>query len=163
MALQLQLSVLEGHLGEGADPNVMADRLRAVSGILGSTIESSAKISTQLRPSLLDNAGLAATLDWHAQTFASRTGIRVHFDALEDVLAAPEISIATFRIFQDTLTNVERHSQAAEVRITLRGAGGRLMLKVSDNGWGIPREKVVAPPNLSAFSLCVNWRFAVVA
>jgi len=73
-AVDSELAVVARHLAEGANPDVMAERLRAVSEILGPTIESSARISTGLRPSLLDNLGLAVTLDWHAREFATRTG-----------------------------------------------------------------------------------------
>ena len=152
-ALDYQLSVLARHLAEGAHPDDMAERLKAVSGILGSTIESSARISTDLRPSLLDTLGLAATLEWHAKEFASRTGIRVVVEALEDVRVGPDADIAVFRILQNTLTNVERHSQASEVRISLRRVDRKLILKVGDNGTGIAGDKVADPGSLGLLAM----------
>jgi len=152
-ALDYQLSVLARHLAEGAHPDDMAERLKAVSGILGSTIESSARISTDLRPSLLDNLGLAATLEWHAKEFASRTGIRAVVEALEDVRVGPDADIAVFRILQNTLTNVERHSQASEVRISLRRVDRKLILKVGDNGTGIAGDKVADPGSLGLLAM----------
>jgi PAS domain S-box-containing protein len=152
-ALDLQLSALAGHLSEGANPYVMAERLRAVSGILESTIESSARISTGLRPSLLDDLGLAVSLDWHAQEFASRTGIRVISEGLDDVRPDPDVGIAVFRILQNTLTNVERHSQASEVHVSLRRVGRRMILKVSDNGTGIAGDKIGDPGSLGLLAM----------
>jgi PAS domain S-box-containing protein len=152
-ALDSQLSVLAQHLVEGANPDVMAERLKAVSGILGSTIESSARISTDLRPSLLDNLGLAATLEWHAREFASRTGIRAVVEALEDVRLDPDTGIAVFRILQNTLTNVERHSEASEVHISLRRVDRKMILKVGDNGTGIVSEKVLDPASLGLLEM----------
>jgi PAS domain S-box-containing protein len=152
-ALDYQLSVLAQHMTEGADPDVMAERLKTVSEILGSTIESSARISTDLRPSLLDNLGLAATLAWHAKEFGSRTGIRAVVEALEDVPLDPDAGIAVFRILQNTLTNVERHSHASEVHISLRRVDRKLFLKVSDNGTGIPGDKVADPGSLGLLEM----------
>jgi PAS domain S-box-containing protein len=152
-ALDYQLSVLAQHLAEGANPDVMAERLKTASGILGSTIESSARISTDLRPSLLDNLGLAATLEWHAREFASRTGIRAVVEALEDVRLHPDTGIAVFRILQNTLTNVERHSHASEVQISLRRVDRKLVLKVGDNGTGIANGKVADPGSLGLLEM----------
>jgi PAS domain S-box-containing protein len=151
-ALDYQLSTLAGGLVEGAHPDVTAERLKEASGILGSTIESSARISTGLRPSLLDNLGLAVTLEWHAEEFASRTGIRVVSDVM-DVRPDPDIGIAVFRILQHTLTNVERHSHATEVHISLRRVDRSLILKVSDNGTGIPGDKVADPGSLGLLAM----------
>jgi PAS domain S-box-containing protein len=152
-ALDQELAVVARHLAEGASPDVMAERLREVSEILGPTIESSARISTGLRPSLLDNLGLAVTLDGHAREFAARTGIRVISEALEDVSPDPDVGIAIFRILQQVLTNVERHSHAGEVRISLRRVGRSLVLKVSDNGTGISNEKVADPRSLGLMAM----------
>jgi PAS domain S-box-containing protein len=152
-ALDYQLSVFTQHMAEGANPDVMAERLKEVSGILGSTIESSARISTDLRPSLLDNLGLAATIKWHAQEFAARTGVRVVSDVVEDVRLEPDVGIAVFRILQNTLANVERHSHASEVRISLRRVDRKLILKVADNGTGMESGKVEDPASLGLLAM----------
>jgi PAS domain S-box-containing protein len=152
-ALDHELTVLAGRLAEGANPDVMVERLKAVAGSLGSTIQSSARISTNLRPSLLDNLGLAASLDWHAQEFASRTGIRVVSEGLEDLRPDPNVGIAVFRILQNTLANVERHSQASRVHIRLSRVEQSLILKISDNGVGITSEQVSNPASLGLLAM----------
>jgi signal transduction histidine kinase len=152
-ALDYGLAVVARHLAEGASQDVIAEHLRAVSEVLGPTIESSARISTGLRPSLLDNLGLAVTLDGHARDFSARTGVRVVSEAMEDVRPDPSVGIAVFRIFQHILSNVERHSQASEIRISLRRAGRGLVLKVSDNGTGIARGKIADPRSLGLLAM----------
>lgn len=153
-AVDLQLSMLAEGLVEGANPDVMAGHLRAVSGILVSTIESSLKISTDLRPSMLDNLGLATTLDWQAREFAARTGIRVVCEEWEEVrLDDPDVGTAVFRIFQNILSNVERHSHASEVQISLCQTDRKLVLKVRDNGGGIPRDKAADPGSLGILEI----------
>jgi PAS domain S-box-containing protein len=95
------------------------------------------RIATELRPALLDDFGLGAALEWQAQEFERRTGIRceVTVDGQEPDLDR-ERATAVFRVFQEALTNVARHSYASRVRVTLDGGPDQVVLKVSDNGQG---------------------------
>jgi PAS domain S-box-containing protein len=152
-ALDYEFNVLAARvLSTGTDPSMLAERLKTASGLLASTIESSARISTNLRPSLLDNMGLAHTLEWHAREFARRTGIRVIPGALKDVRLDPEVQLAVFRIFQEVLTNVERHASATEVQVTMSLEAGGVILRIVDNGTGIG-DQVADPKSLGLLAI----------
>lgn len=151
-ALDLELAVVTGGLAESA-PNVMAERLSALSRTLASAVESSARISTDLRPSLLDNLGLANALQWYAQEFASRTGIRLISEMPAAVRLDRDVGAAIFRIFQDILSNIERHSHATEVHLRFRVEDCRLILSVSDNGRGFDPGKIHDPGSLGFLAM----------
>jgi signal transduction histidine kinase len=147
-ALDLHLSTIAGRLSEGADPSSMAGSLTAASEILASTIASSARISGELRPSVLDNLGLADALVWQAREFSSRTGIQVFSKSLDKMALEPEVRVLVFRLFQDILANIERHARSTEVRISLAAEDDSLVLRVRDNGRGITRGQIEDPQSL---------------
>jgi PAS domain S-box-containing protein len=96
------------------------------------------RIASELRPSVLDDLGLVAAIEWQGQQFQSRTGIVCQCDcALEKVELTEEQSTAFFRILQEALTNVLRHAQATKVNIKIKKEKGYFTLSVSDNGKGM--------------------------
>jgi signal transduction histidine kinase len=152
-ALILQLSMLTDDLAEGDKANIQAERLKTVYDLLAATVESSARISSELHPSLLDDLGLAVSLEWQAGKFASRTGIRLVIDNLDEVRLEPEVGIAVFRITQEILLNVERHARATEVRLSLRRKDDELTLAVTDNGKGITGNQVTDEKSLGLLGM----------
>ena len=99
------------------------------------------RIATSLRPSVLDQLGLAAALEWHGQEFEARTGIKVAMQVLCDGVPIPDdLGSPVFRILQESLTNVLRHSHATRVNIRLEGTPTFLELEISDNGIGCTSE-----------------------
>jgi signal transduction histidine kinase len=147
-AVDLHLSAIAGRLSEGADASTLAADLTAVSELLASTIASSARISGELRPSILDNLGLADAITSHAREFSSRTGTQVFAKSLDKMALGPEVRILVFRLFQDILANIERHARATEVRVRLSAEGDGLVLRVGDNGRGITRAEIEDPKSL---------------
>jgi signal transduction histidine kinase len=96
------------------------------------------RIATDLRPGILDDLGLAAAVEWQAQEFEHRTGIACALRGTVDQGAVdPLVSTAVFRIFQESLTNVARHSRASRVAVTLEHRHTDLVLEVRDDGIGI--------------------------
>jgi PAS domain S-box-containing protein len=140
-ALELQVAGIAHTLLEGADRSATHDRLREINEVLAATIETSERISTELRPSLLDNLGLAAAIESKLGEFQARTGIHVEAGPLDRTALAPESSTAVFRIAQEALTNVE-HSGATSVTISLRRGFAGLVLQIRDNGRGNPTESM---------------------
>jgi signal transduction histidine kinase len=97
------------------------------------------RIATELRPSILDQLGLADALEWQGQEFGARTGIEVAVELHVAGDAIPnDLASSAFRILQESLTNVARHAQASRVTIRLSQTSDLLTLEVSDNGVGIP-------------------------
>jgi PAS domain S-box-containing protein len=152
-ALEFQFAAMIGRKSEGTDPNVMTKHLKAVSRLLASTIESSARISEHLRPSLLDNLGLARTLDSHAQEFARRTGIHVTPETLEETCLDPDVSVAVYRIFEEALISVQHHARVTEVHFGLRREGDSLILRIRDNGTGVSPEKISDAQSLGLLAM----------
>lgn len=118
-------------------------------------LKSVQRIATDLRPEVLDDLGLAEAIEWQAQEFENRTGIKLHLDSRIDdsSFLEEEYSTAMFRIFQETLTNVARHAQATEVHVNLFNDGQKLTLKVSDNGIGISSETVTSASSLGIIGM----------
>ena len=119
--------------GEGA---TIAERTKATSALIDSTIQSVRKICLELRPAVLDQLGLATAVEWLAKDFEQRTGVVCTIERAENVPVEPERSVALFRIMQEVLTNVARHAHATEVRISLARRGEQLVLEVTDDGGG---------------------------
>jgi signal transduction histidine kinase len=139
-ALRLDLAWLEKKYSTAAAPPAapIREQLTEMAELLDSTIQTVKKISTELRPRILDELGLLPALEWLTDEFRHRTGIRSSFSASRDEvgLAQPEAT-AIFRIVQESLTNVARHSGATEVRVHLEASDENLMLTIEDNGRGM--------------------------
>lgn len=99
-------------------------------------------ISHLLHPPLLDLAGLTSALRWYVDGFSERSKIRVDLEIPEDLGRLPsEMEIAIFRVVQECLTNIHRHSGSATAVIRIQKEGNGLTVEVRDNGKGIPEEK----------------------
>lgn len=141
-ALKLDLHWAGQQVAAGR-PGVAAPRIAAMSKSIDATVQSVRRISSQLRPKLLDDLGLSAALEWQAREFEQRTGVecRIRSDP-DDIVLDPALSTALFRIFQETLTNVARHAGASRVDVVLTSFGGKVEMTVTDDGQGIRPEQV---------------------
>jgi len=107
------------------------------------TLERVRQLSLSLRPSQLDDLGLAAALRSHLDRQARVAGIAAHFDAADAPAdMGPETETSCFRVAQEAINNVLRHAQAANIWVRLFSAGGRLALSVRDDGHGFDLEGV---------------------
>jgi PAS domain S-box-containing protein len=133
-AIKLDVSWLDRKI---AGDIVIKDRITGVLAMLTEMIQSIRRISTQLRPSILDDLGLLEALKWLARDFQKRTGIRIELDCPEESLKVePAVTTGLFRIFQETLTNIARHAEATDVSAKLYMEDERLVLTIADNGKG---------------------------
>ncbi|MFZ0730869.1 MAG: sensor histidine kinase [Candidatus Sulfotelmatobacter sp.] len=99
-------------------------------------------ISHLLHPPLLDEAGLSSAIRWYGDGFAKRSGIKVEIDVPEDLQRLPsEMETAIFRVVQECLTNIHRHSGSPVARIRVRRHDEQVAVEVEDKGRGIPHEK----------------------
>ena len=137
----MDLSWLEKRLRK--DQKLLKDKVKSMAGTLNTTLESVERIITELRPGLLDDLGLAAAIEWQAGDFQRRTGIecKISMDP-EEILFDKELSTAIFRIFQETLTNIIRHAKAKLVKVVIEFRNHHFLIRISDNGIGIPKEKL---------------------
>jgi signal transduction histidine kinase len=102
-------------------------------------------ISHLLHPPLLDEAGLASALRWYVDGFSQRSRIKVDLDMAEDFGRLPsEMETAIFRVVQECLTNIHRHSESPVARIRVRQHREEILVEIEDKGKGIPAEKRAA-------------------
>lgn len=114
-----------------------------MSMLIDTTVQSVQRISSELRPGLLDDLGLSAAVEWQADEFRNRTGIQCEtISDPEDIALNQALSIAVFRIFQEALTNIARHANATRVKIILKEKSGKVELTVRDNGKGITEKQI---------------------
>jgi signal transduction histidine kinase len=116
----------------------LLEKTDSMSKLIDSTVQTVRKIATGLRPEMLDDMGLVAAIGWQAKDFQKRTGVRCRVK-LPPETTKLDIDVATtaFRIFQEILTNVARHSRATRVDIDLGVTDEQVSLEVHDNGVGI--------------------------
>ena len=99
-------------------------------------------ISYLLHPPLLDVAGLSSALRWYVDGFSERSNIKVDFEALSEFRRlSDQMEIAIFRLVQECLTNIHRHSGSDRAKIVIREEDGSVVVKIKDAGKGIPLEK----------------------
>ncbi|HEY6906532.1 MAG TPA: sensor histidine kinase, partial [Ignavibacteriaceae bacterium] len=108
------------------------------------TISVVRNLSLELRPSIIDDLGLAASLRWYADKFSQRTGMKVktEIDIVEQILPA-ECAITLFRICQEALTNIAKHSEAEYVKVTLNKKNSSVTLTIEDDGKGFDLQKAL--------------------
>lgn len=140
--LKMDLSWLEKRISEGERGVVLQplqQKISLMKELIDTTVQSVRKISTELRPGILDDLGLMPAIEWQASDFQSRTGIQCVFSAKvpDDLPLDEKRSSAVFRIFQEILTNIARHANASSVNIGLTEEADDLVLEVGDNGRGV--------------------------
>lgn len=140
-SFKFDLSWLASKLPKELSP--LQEKTRDLISHIDSTIQTVRRISTELRPGVLDHLGLVAALEWQANEFQNRTGIKCDVHAyINEPLPDPNLGTTFFRIFQETLTNVIRHAGATQVNVHLKETDGRITLEVEDNGRGIARTEI---------------------
>ena len=135
-AIRIGLGVIEAQ-GQGM-PEEWLRNLHSLKHIADSTVESVQRIAADLRPFILDELGLPAAIDWLLESFSTHS--RVAHELLLPAASldlSREVSTAIFRIIQEALTNVSRHSQATRVVVELKEIDQAIILKITDDGKGI--------------------------
>jgi len=148
-ALKMDLAWMAQQLPTGE--SALSDKVARMQTMLDTTVTSMRRISADLRPLMLDDLGLAAAVEWLVDSFRERNAIECELDMASDDLELQEPHAScVFRILQESLTNVARHSHASIVRIALRRSGGEIGLTVTDNGHGF---SPVAPRKPNSYGL----------
>jgi signal transduction histidine kinase len=125
--------------------------LRESQDLVGELIGRVRELSLNLRPALLDDLGLLAALLWQFERFTAHTRVRVNFvhAGLEGRPCRPEVETAAYRIVQEALTNIARHSGADEAQVRLCVEGGRLLVRIEDQGRGFEPTITLDPEESS--------------
>ena len=131
-----------GNVESGCGAGEVMERLRMMGTEVDEIVQTVRRISTQLRPVILDDLGLLRALEWQATEFQGRTGIVCDFNSETRSGLESDPSTAVFRIFQEILTNVARHAGAKRVAVKLRDENGMFVLDVVDDGKGISEDEM---------------------
>lgn len=140
-ALNMDLSWLKARIG--VQSRTVENKIKQMALQMEDTIDSVQKISFGLRPSILDDLGLVPAIEWLLTDFHKSSGLSCTFSrSPNNILVDARISLVVFRIIQEALTNIARHSGATKVNIKLSMTNGILEISVKDNGSGITQEKI---------------------
>jgi signal transduction histidine kinase len=140
--LKMDVSWLEKKGEQMAGTNEWKNKLREMKEMLNEAVRTVRKIAYDLRPSILDDFGLVAAMEWHSNDFAHRSGIVVRFSHPGVTIETkPDIAIGLFRIYQEVLTNVARHAEAKNIIASLELLAKELVMVVTDDGKGFDNNK----------------------
>jgi signal transduction histidine kinase len=127
----------------------LAEQLKRARGTLVETVEMKRRIVENLRPSLLDNLGLCAAIESYCQEFSRSSQVRCDCTVAAEIESlsrnSGDLSIALFRIVQESLTNIRKYAQASRVTVTLHRNEEGLMLRIIDDGIGIAPDTIIKP------------------
>jgi PAS domain S-box-containing protein len=140
-AVKLDLTGIQNRLTRGQEPDlrefVELDRLVDLAA------RDVRQISSELRPGVLDDVGLAGAIEWHVGELRRRSSIAFHLNLAENIALDDARRTALFRVFQELATNVVRHARASSVRVSLeQEPAGPVVLVASDDGQGMDLRKV---------------------
>ena len=136
------------------DVEAAGQRIDSMCEQVKDTMRVLRRICTDLRPTLLDDLGLAAAIEWQSREFQSRTGIRCRASLPRAPLeVSRQQATAVFRILQESLTNIVRHARAKAATVTLGVRSKALTLRVSDDGVGIARDQASASRSLGLMGM----------
>lgn len=147
-AIKIDAYWLERNLSMCNKSGSLLARIESMCGLIDNAVSVTRRVIADLRPSLLDDLGLRAAIEWQAEQFHKRTGIECRVLGTpvdEEETLDQALAINLFRILQESLTNVSRHSGATEVTIDLHCGKEAIVLSVADNGCGLAEEPLSAP------------------
>lgn len=120
----------------------LLDKTSSLLTLVDSTLGTVKRISSELRPTVLDHLGLAAAIEWQADEVRERAALAFDINIPEDLRLDKVLSTTLFRIFQEALTNVIRHAKATRVDVRLEARDNDIILTISDNGRGITKTQL---------------------
>jgi len=150
--LKMDISWINKKIGI-QDESVKA-RMKELLVMLDETVKSVRRISSELRPSLLDDLGLTAAMEWQLTEFEKRFEIKTVFKSDDaEIKLSESVKTALFRILQESLTNVARHSEAKKVTVSLNRKNGSVVLSVVDNGVGFDKQNAIGKKTLGILGM----------
>ena len=151
--LKMDLSWLNKKVYHLADEAVKL-RMNDILSMLNETVNTVRRISSDLRPSLLDDLGLEVAVEWQLNEFEKRSGIKTSFTTDKTgVKLSKDITIGLFRILQESITNVARHAEATEVNVSLQWISNTVILQITDNGIGFESEVIKSKKTLGILGM----------
>jgi signal transduction histidine kinase len=140
--LKMDIRWMSRRLAAGAGAEDLSGKLAETEALVDQTVSSVQRIAVELRPSVLDALGLPAAIRDEARRFEARTGVATAVETRTSAAPGPAVATALFRILQELLTNIARHAHASSLSIALTDEADAWILRVHDNGVGIPVDTV---------------------
>ncbi|MDP3003764.1 MAG: PAS domain S-box protein [Bacteroidales bacterium] len=128
-------------------------KINKVSALVSDTIKTVQRLTAKLRPPLIDDLGLEAAIELYTKEFAQRNRVEVFLDLEPGIAISPDASLTIFRIMQESLTNIARHSGATRVNIGLSKTGDNINFRISDNGIGLSEDKIKSKKSFGIMSM----------
>ena len=139
--LKMDINWLKKKMPDGTNIAHLQEKLTEMSTVVDEAVLFVRKLAAELRPSILDDLGLVAALEWHSQEFTRRFNIPVDFKSqVKDLPAPPALATGLFRMYQESLTNVARHAAAKKVSANLLVSNSEIHLTIHDDGKGFDME-----------------------
>jgi signal transduction histidine kinase len=150
--LKMDLSWISKNLPNNLGPSI--EKIGTMSKSIDTAIDTVRKMSTDLRPPVLDYFGLLTAIESYLEEFQRHTGIKCAMvPQTGDVDLGQGRNVALFRIVQEALTNVARHADAKEVEVSLKKEDGKVHLEIKDDGIGIKAEKVISSNSMGIIGM----------
>jgi PAS domain S-box-containing protein len=147
-ALKMETYRLAGKLSGSEQTAPLLELVESMTQLIDNAVGVTRRVISDLHPSILDDLGLVAALEWQCGQFRKRTGIACEVIGAEDKDDERKLDKTTainlFRIFQEALSNVARHSGATRVSAEFHQGDDEIVLSISDNGRGLPEKHVIA-------------------
>jgi len=128
-------------------------KINKASALVSDTIKTVQRLTSQLRPQIIDDLGLETAIEWYTKEFEQRNRVKIYLDMDSTIIIAPEASLIIFRIMQEALTNIARYAEATSVKIVLSKKGDNIDFSISDNGIGIAEDKVLSKNSFGIISM----------
>jgi len=132
-AVKIDLGIIK----QNESDSELVSKINNVTTLVSETIKSVQRITSQLRPEIIDDLGLNAAIQWYAREFSERNSIEISLDLDASIEIASDNALTLFRIMQESLTNIARHSKATQAEINLYKCKRGILFRLSDNGIGI--------------------------
>ena len=131
----------------------LRDKLEKTTAAIGHIIKTVQRLTSELRLDIIDDLGLESAIEWYAKEFEKRYGISVSLQIAPNTELSHKDSLTLFRILQESLTNICRHSKASQVIISMNETDGSIYFTVSDNGIGIAGSQIQSKKSFGLISM----------
>jgi two-component system sensor histidine kinase UhpB len=142
-----------GTIKQNVSDNEVIIRINKVSALVSDTIKTVQRLTSQLRPQIIDDLGLEAAIEWYTQEFEQRSGVSIILNVDLCIVISADASLIIFRIMQEALTNIARHSGADSVNIRLNNTVNYVNFEITDNGTGISEKEINSKKSFGIISM----------
>ena len=149
-AIKIDLGILRNSL---INKNSIIPKIDKISSLLNDSIITVQRLTSELRPHILDDLGLVAAIDWYLGEYIKRTGLVINLNIDKSISLPSEIELVIFRILQESLTNIARHSYAENVEIIFYRQNSDIIMEIKDDGIGISAVDRKSPKSLGLFNM----------